>query len=535
MKKQGILLLAIILTLCAISPSAATVFLHCADLGNGVVELRYDSTEEAVPVRAFSLDISVSNGIILSIGNLNPDYWIYPGSFSRYVFIDAETGEIEEVLPGYTPIAPSDDPGALGGLGTDGMTIEMGALYPPEANAPGPTGVLCTFTVSAGCDVIVVGNAIRGGVVLEDATEADVHSPGLSGVSAPTGGVYGGGTGTLEDPYLISTAEQMNAIGINPVDWHRHFKLMADIDVGAYSETDFNIIGGDPNKPFMGVFDGNNHTIYNFTYTCQDSDFIGLFGCVYGEYAEIKNLHLIAPNVEATTGSNVGSLVGCLQWGSITACCAAGGSVSGGDCVGGLVGRHFGGEISDCYARADVFADHDAGGLVGRGYREISNCYSAGHVPQDANKVGGLIGYNHGVISDSFWDAERSGQADGAGGTGQAAVSEVTGKTTEQMRTADTFIAAGWDFEGESANGTEDIWTIREGETYPRFVRQQIQGDFVGREGVDSSDLAFFAVWWMEDECAASNDCSGIDLDRSGRVDAGDLRMFLDYWLVGVD
>ena len=103
------------------------------------------------------------------------------------------------------------------------------------------------------------------------------------------------------------------------------------------------------------------------------------------------------------------------------------------------------------------------------------------------------------------------------------------------MRTAGTFIAAGWDFDGENTNGTEDIWTIREGETYPRFVRQQIKGDFVGREGVDSSDLAFFAVSWMEAECALKDHCSGTDLDQSGRVDAEDLIMLLDYWLVGVD
>ena len=206
---------------------------------------------------------------------------------------------------------------------------------------------------------------------------------------------------------------------------------------------------------------------------------------------------LIGPNVEAGAGSNVGSLVGCLKRGRIAGCCAAGGRVCGAGSVGGLVGRNYEGVIADCYARVDVFADHDAGGLVGRGYETISDCYSAGHVPQDANKVGGLVGYNHGVISNSFWDAERSGQPNGAGGTGQAGVSGVVGKTTEQMRTAVTFIAAGWDFEGESANGTQDIWTIREGETYPRFVRQQVQGDFTGREGVDSSDLAFlqFGGW----------------------------------------
>ena len=54
---------------------------------------------------------------------------------------------------------------------------------------------------------------------------------------------YGGGSGTAEDPYQIWTAEQMNAIGANPNDWSRHFKLMADLDLSAYEGDSFNLIG----------------------------------------------------------------------------------------------------------------------------------------------------------------------------------------------------------------------------------------------------------------------------------------------------
>ncbi len=50
-------------------------------------------------------------------------------------------------------------------------------------------------------------------------------------------------TGEANYPYLIYTAEQMNANGAEPNDWDKHFKLMADIDMSAYSGTQFNIIG----------------------------------------------------------------------------------------------------------------------------------------------------------------------------------------------------------------------------------------------------------------------------------------------------
>jgi hypothetical protein len=37
------------------------------------------------------------------------------------------------------------------------------------------------------------------------------------------------------------------------------------------------------------------------------------------------------------------------------------------------------------------------------------------------------------------------------------------------MQTASTFLEAGWDFIDETANGTEDIWWIDEGNDYPRL------------------------------------------------------------------
>jgi len=43
------------------------------------------------------------------------------------------------------------------------------------------------------------------------------------------------------------------------------------------------------------------------------------------------------------------------------------------------------------------------------------------------------------------------------------------------MQNAATFLNAGWDFVGESENGTDDIWMICEGKYYPRLQWEQIQ------------------------------------------------------------
>jgi len=78
-------------------------------------------------------------------------------------------------------------------------------------------------------------------------------------------GKYGGGTGEPNDPYLIATASDMNQIGAEPNDWSSHFLLVNDINLAELTGTEFNIIGNDTTA-FTGVFDGNGHTISNFTY-----------------------------------------------------------------------------------------------------------------------------------------------------------------------------------------------------------------------------------------------------------------------------
>ncbi|MFH1883693.1 MAG: GLUG motif-containing protein [Planctomycetota bacterium] len=334
---------------------------------------------------------------------------------------------------------------------------------------------------------------------------------------------YGGGTGEANGPYLIYTAEQMNAIGAEPNDWDKHFKLMADVDLSGYTGKDFNIIGTSYDNPFTGVFDGNGHTISNFTYASTDTFSIGLFGYVDDPNAQIKNLVLIDPNIDAGTAWGVGSLVGYLDDGTVSNCYVEGGSVSGGEDVGGLVGCNHG-TITRCYTTGSVMGTiSSVGGLVGTNGGTIIHCYATGSVTGTTN-VSGLVGRNeHGEVTDSFWDIQTSGQTTSAGGIG---------KTTTEMQTAGTFLDAGWDFVGESANGTEDIWSICEGTNYPRLVWQIPAGDFVCPDGITIEDFLFFIEHWRDDNCDLSNDyCDGTDLDFSGTVDINDLEIFLENWL----
>ena len=248
------------------------------------------------------------------------------------------------------------------------------------------------------------------GTITPPPNSADMFFYDLEAV-ATASGEYGGGPGEPNAPYLIYTPEQMNAIGAEPNDWGKHFKLMADIDLSGFTDADFNIIGywrdWDDNAPFSGVFDGNGHTISNFTCVSPDADHIGLFGYVDGPEAEIKDLGLIDPNVDAGTGQFVGSLIGELRGGTISGCSVQGGTVSGGEDVGGLVGYGNGflrrlpavSKIVNCYAITNVIGLERIGGLVGRNESTtISACYSTGSV-SGVGITGGLVGQNGNWLS----------------------------------------------------------------------------------------------------------------------------------------
>ena len=179
-------------------------------------------------------------------------------------------------------------------------------------------------------------------------------------------------------------------------------------------------------------------------------------------------------------GSTAGGLVG-YNVGDVTQSYSVS-VVSGESDVGGLIGQNdlihilpgyrFG-RVSDCYSTGAVSGTECVAGLIGRNVGDVSHCYSTGAVSGSGELVGGLVGCgSYWVDSDSgefqvdgtaigcFWDTQTSSQTKSAGGTG---------KTTPEMQTAKTFLAAGWDFVGETVNGAEDIWWILEGKDYPRL------------------------------------------------------------------
>jgi hypothetical protein len=184
-KKEGIFMkkfiLALLLVLIA-SPVWAIINITATDLGGGIAAIDYSGTELA---RAFALDITVDEGIIEDIndfatGDENNGYGIFPANFKRHITI-SDTGQVDSwIVKEYTPVADANDPDALGGLGTAGVTIEMGSLY--VTAAPPLSGRLCTVKCSKSCLLTVAVNSLRGSVVLEDANQATVALAGATNI-----------------------------------------------------------------------------------------------------------------------------------------------------------------------------------------------------------------------------------------------------------------------------------------------------------------------------------------------------------------
>ncbi len=297
---------------------------------------------------------------------------------------------------------------------TSSPCIDAGDPNSPVALEPSPNG-----------DLINMG--AYGGTAEASKSPSGLHAP------------YGGGTGEPNDPYLIYTAEHLNALGAESNDCGKHVKLMADIDLSGYSY-DRAVIAPNVNDTesdsqgiaFTGVFDGNRHTISHLTVSGVET--LGLFGHI-GEGGRVKNLGIEGVTVAGGDFSEeLGGLAGRNE-GEITDCYATGSVTGGADAadLGGLVGCNLRGTVANCIAACSVAggtarqdeAKH-LGGLVGwNDWGVISNCYATGEVTagDESAGLGGLVGDNEqGTITDchatgTVTGGDNSGSLGGLVGT----------------------------------------------------------------------------------------------------------------------
>ena len=125
---------------------------------------------------------------------------------------------------------------------------------------------------------------------------------------------------------------------------------------------------------------------------------------------------------------------------------------------------------------------------------------------------------DRGQTQSSFWDVDASGREESDGGDG---------RSTWEMGGLAMYLTAGWDFAGEKANGTQDLWYMPVERGYPRLTWELAAGDFNEDGRVDFHDYGRLASKWK---------LVGTDGDSTipmGVVDFNELMTFTDLWLSG--
>lgn len=242
---------------------------------------------------------------------------------------------------------------------------------------------------------------------------------------------FAGGSGTVSDPYLIKTAEQLNSIRFGA---DKHYKLISDIDLSTWgnwvpiggTEAYGGTMGDQWNKAhvgsvvFTGSLDGNGHVISGMTikvhdvaiYMTEGSNvrYYGLFARINSNGTAIKNLGIINHTIDIEYGTlptssdlSIGSLASLVTKGNIENCYSAGGkiSVNAGKAygnnpstsvqAGGLVGTH-NGNFTRCYNTSDIYINVKEEGMVyGAGiaatvsHAQIRECYNKGNITVEQN------------------------------------------------------------------------------------------------------------------------------------------------------
>lgn len=210
------------------------------------------------------------------------------------------------------------------------------------------------------------------------------------------------GTGTAEDPFLISNVAQLEYLrdksNEGSASYTAHAQLVNDIDLDYASASSWIPIS--KSYSFVGTFDGNGHCIKNLYSSFYQGGFVGLFGDVRG--GTIKNLTV--EGVIESSCSNQGMIAGFSAGTNYYNCVAKGRINTNGrsSYVGGIVGKTTKTSSSNpvvqgCASYVDIVSNGKyTAGLVGMADYGITmeNCANYGNVTGKAN-VGGLMGYNN--------------------------------------------------------------------------------------------------------------------------------------------
>lgn len=345
--------------------------------------------------------------------------------------------------------------------GTDSKTIE---LENPTTISVDEKPEWCEVNVRESSIIVRVTENLtaeqrQGEIVLKNTSNSVKISVTQKGASSP---MFQAGSGTVDDPYQIKTAQQLKSI---TKALNAHFILTADITLNE----EVNGSGWDPigkkETPFTGTIDGQGHFIKNLWMKRPTTECVGLFGFI--QNATIKGIRLEIGDQALNGGTYVGGICGNAYGCIIIHCCVIG-KITGSSKIGGICGKAYdnttidqcftdgsisttqtnwderrcsgiaegGGTITNCYSTATL-TGYVCYGINNEG--NVSKCYFAGKVPSSDDYFSCAGSYTYYLITNHSTSNSRNGRS----------ASEMMSQSNYE----------GWDF--------TSIWKITEGKTYP--------------------------------------------------------------------
>ena len=416
-------------------------------------------------------------------------------SFFVGLFGFVDSGTISRVIIAADSVIGKSHVGALVGYARNsvirGCVLSSGVVIGNVSNAGGLVGVAALnidiTDCSTGKPVIVIGNEYVGGLIgisTNGSTVTNSHFTGsmVRGIRY-VGGLIGENRGTVtgcsyEIPgdfgvpsykggYVSGAATQIGGlVGYNNmsgtiVRCHAKTTVSGISTIGGLVGYNEGTVTNSYHEASFAVFDDGKRVMPKDTVRAT---YItgGLIGINSGTVTKCYS----ASFVLGYTISAVGGLIGRNDsTGTVSECYSAssgivsvGGSPSGGAGTGGLVGANSG-TVTRCYSLSSASGGDTLGGLVGKNNTtgNISECYSAGVVTggSTGTSIGGLVGFadNPNKVTNSFWDTQTSGQTVSAGGQGYG---------TSLMANEFLYTSANWDF--------KTVWELTS--SYPRFKYQ---------------------------------------------------------------
>ncbi len=231
---------------------------------------------------------------------------------------------------------------------------------------------------------------------------------------------FDSGSGTVSDPYIIKTAEQLayfaNTVNAGVTYNDKHVALANDIylndtsrwqgwhDGGSvYPEFDGSLNNWNPigyyisttsNAFFRGDFDGRDYTIHGM-YVNTTADYTGLFGYIYD--GTVRNVNL---SEFLICGANyIGGIAGRNVSGYMIRTSSAG-YIYGVDYLGGVAGYMGEGTVSVCASNSRIYGNKYVGGIVGTTGGSVMRSMFAGNIHAQ-NHAGGIVGWIYATATDS--------------------------------------------------------------------------------------------------------------------------------------